>query len=260
MSRTLRAFRKANSRFGYSDDEEDEDPEGMEEDIGYDEEHDEVYDGDNDNNEDDDGKSPRATKESLRASETARKKLEVTVKQAKRTQKVWEESMKVVLEEEVGLERQLKRTSQSPTHAFWPFRCPRQDSVSFFPLTAKLNSNRIITPSFTMEKAIIAPYSEERPSRVKSRQYRLLRAALAFSLLVACGYAGLFTAYTTPRGADTRVKVPINVHEIIRKCAHLNDIPGPHPSFGSRKESDRYVPETKPTWIKNATIWTGNNI
>ncbi|KAH7876489.1 carbohydrate esterase family 9 protein [Lentinula edodes] len=109
-----------------------------------------------------------------------------------------------------------------------------------------------------MEKAIIAPYSEERPSRVKSRQYRLLRAALAFSLLVACGYAGLFTAYTTSRGADTRVKVPINAHEIIRKCAHLNDIPGPPPSFGSRKESDRYVPETKPTWIKNATIWTGN--
>ncbi|KAJ3809316.1 carbohydrate esterase family 9 protein [Lentinula aff. lateritia] len=109
-----------------------------------------------------------------------------------------------------------------------------------------------------MDKAIIAPYSEERPSRVKSRQHPLLRAALAFSLLVACGYASLFTAYTASRGADTRVKVPINAHEIIRKCAHLNDIPGPPPNFGSRKESDRYVPETKPTWIKNATIWTGN--
>ncbi|KAJ3886963.1 carbohydrate esterase family 9 protein [Lentinula edodes] len=60
------------------------------------------------------------------------------------------------------------------------------------------------------------------------------------------------------RGAHTRVKVPINAQEIIRKCAHLNDIPGPPPSFDSRKESDRYVPETKPTWIKNATIWTGN--
>lgn len=58
-------------------------------------------------------KSLRATKESLRASETARKKLEVTVKQAKRAQKAWEESMKVVLEEEVGLERQLKRTSRN---------------------------------------------------------------------------------------------------------------------------------------------------
>ncbi|GAW10155.1 hypothetical protein LENED_012391 [Lentinula edodes] len=57
MSRTSRAFRKANSRFVYSDDEEDEDPEGMEEDIEYDEEHDEVYDGDNDSDEDDDGVS-----------------------------------------------------------------------------------------------------------------------------------------------------------------------------------------------------------
>ncbi|KAJ3847266.1 Oxysterol-binding protein-domain-containing protein, partial [Lentinula lateritia] len=112
--------------------------------------HDEEHDGDNDDDEDDDGvslplpysdtysqqarlifdqieimttqqrsslsrtrKSLRATKESLRASETARKKLEVTVKQAKRAQKAWEESMKVVLEEEVGLERQLKRTSRN---------------------------------------------------------------------------------------------------------------------------------------------------
>ncbi|GAW00122.1 oxysterol-binding protein [Lentinula edodes] len=57
--------------------------------------------------------SLRATKESLRSSETARKKLEATVKQAKRAQKAWEESMKVVLEEEVGLERQLKRTSRN---------------------------------------------------------------------------------------------------------------------------------------------------
>ncbi|KAJ3862261.1 Oxysterol-binding protein-domain-containing protein, partial [Lentinula novae-zelandiae] len=48
-----------------------------------------------------------------RMSGTARKKLEVTVKQAKRAQKAWEESMKVVLEEEVGLERQLKRTSRN---------------------------------------------------------------------------------------------------------------------------------------------------
>ncbi|KAJ3804726.1 Oxysterol-binding protein-domain-containing protein [Lentinula aff. lateritia] len=189
MSRTSRASKKANSRFGYSDEEEDEDSEGME-DIEYDEEHDEEHDGDNDDDEDDDGvslplpysdtysqqarlifdqieimttqqsssslqslknlistyismtasreshlltnltstkhrlsgrrsslsrtrKSLRATKESLRASETARKKLEVTVKQAKRAQKAWEESMKVVLEEEVGLERQLKRTSRN---------------------------------------------------------------------------------------------------------------------------------------------------
>ncbi|KAJ3754392.1 Oxysterol-binding protein-domain-containing protein [Lentinula raphanica] len=49
----------------------------------------------------------------LRESETKRKALESTVKQARRAQKAWEESMKVVLEEEQGLEKELKRTSRN---------------------------------------------------------------------------------------------------------------------------------------------------
>ncbi|KZV70092.1 carbohydrate esterase family 9 protein [Peniophora sp. CONT] len=34
-------------------------------------------------------------------------------------------------------------------------------------------------------------------------------------------------------------------------------MPGPLPAFYEREVSDRFVPGTKPVWIRNATIWTG---
>ncbi|KAJ3967976.1 Oxysterol-binding protein-domain-containing protein [Lentinula raphanica] len=58
-------------------------------------------------------KTLASTRYALRESETKRKALEATVKQARRAQKAWEESMKVVLEEEQGLEKELKRTSRN---------------------------------------------------------------------------------------------------------------------------------------------------
>ncbi|KAJ4472839.1 carbohydrate esterase family 9 protein [Lentinula edodes] len=104
-----------------------------------------------------------------------------------------------------------------------------------------------------MEKAIITPYIQQRPS--SKRPYSSLRTVLALSLLVVCVYTGLFTAFRTK---SSFAKVPINAPQIIQKCSTLNVIPGPPSDFGSRKESDRYVPATNPTLIKNATIWTGN--
>ncbi len=43
----------------------------------------------------------------------------------------------------------------------------------------------------------------------------------------------------------------------MEKCRSLNIIPGPPSNFHSRSESDRFVTDTRPTLIKNATIWTG---
>ncbi|KAF8827240.1 hypothetical protein HHX47_DHR5001074 [Lentinula edodes] len=96
-----------------------------------------------------------------------------------------------------------------------------------------------------MEKAIITPYIQQRPST--KRPYSSLRTALALRL---------FTR--TLDAKSSFAKVPINAPQIIRKCSTLNVIPGPPSDFGSRKKSDRYVPGTNPTLIKNATIWTGN--
>ncbi|KAJ3987627.1 composite domain of metallo-dependent hydrolase [Lentinula detonsa] len=112
-----------------------------------------------------------------------------------------------------------------------------------------------------MEKAVIAPYKQDWCSRRNSRQHPLLSAAFATGLLIVCGYAGLFTAYTAFQGPHPKkfsVQIPINANQIIQKCANLNVIPSPPSDFYSRKESDRHVSGTRPTLIKNATIWTGN--
>ncbi|KAJ4486448.1 carbohydrate esterase family 9 protein [Lentinula lateritia] len=107
-----------------------------------------------------------------------------------------------------------------------------------------------------MEKAIITPYIQQRPST--KRPYSSLRTILALSLLVVCVYTGLFAAFRTLDTKSSVAKVPINAPQIIQKCSTLNVIPGPPQDFDSRKESDRYVLGTNPTLIKNATIWTGN--
>ena len=43
----------------------------------------------------------------------------------------------------------------------------------------------------------------------------------------------------------------------ISRCKALREKPGPSPHFHDRKQSDRFVPGTKPTLLKNAKIWTG---
>ncbi|KAI0342085.1 carbohydrate esterase family 9 protein [Trametopsis cervina] len=44
----------------------------------------------------------------------------------------------------------------------------------------------------------------------------------------------------------------------LSKCAYLHNAPGPSADFYKRTESDRFVPGTKPTLLKNAKIWTGD--
>lgn len=44
---------------------------------------------------------------------------------------------------------------------------------------------------------------------------------------------------------------------VLSRCENLKLSPGPSPTFYNRTTSDRFVSATKPTLIKNATIWTG---
>jgi hypothetical protein len=55
----------------------------------------------------------------------------------------------------------------------------------------------------------------------------------------------------------TSYKVPINASSILDKCRLLNVTPGIPHDFYRRVQSDRFVPGTPPTLIKNAKIWTG---
>ncbi|KAF7334289.1 Carbohydrate esterase family 9 protein [Mycena sanguinolenta] len=51
--------------------------------------------------------------------------------------------------------------------------------------------------------------------------------------------------------------LPINAQAIVAQCRALYLTPGPPDDFQSRMHSDRFVKGTKPTLIRNATIWTG---
>ncbi|KAK0488713.1 carbohydrate esterase family 9 protein [Armillaria novae-zelandiae] len=56
---------------------------------------------------------------------------------------------------------------------------------------------------------------------------------------------------------DNTTHIPLHAAETLQKCKLLDVPPGPPPGFRSRTESDRFVPGTKATLLKNATIWTG---
>ncbi|OBZ68120.1 hypothetical protein A0H81_11871 [Grifola frondosa] len=51
--------------------------------------------------------------------------------------------------------------------------------------------------------------------------------------------------------------VPLHAAEVLDKCRLLDVKAGPPPDFNQRTQSDRFIPGTLPTLIKNATIWTG---
>ncbi|KAJ7255306.1 carbohydrate esterase family 9 protein [Mycena rebaudengoi] len=51
--------------------------------------------------------------------------------------------------------------------------------------------------------------------------------------------------------------LPINAAEIVNKCQSLYLTPGPPDDFHARTRSDRFVEGTRPTLIRNASVWTG---
>ncbi|KAH9948764.1 hypothetical protein B0H21DRAFT_731862 [Amylocystis lapponica] len=52
-------------------------------------------------------------------------------------------------------------------------------------------------------------------------------------------------------------RVPLNAQQILGECAALRAKPGPPDDFLARESSERFEPGTKPTLIRNATLWTG---
>ncbi|KAJ3989257.1 carbohydrate esterase family 9 protein [Lentinula detonsa] len=58
-------------------------------------------------------------------------------------------------------------------------------------------------------------------------------------------------------GTHTTSFSPVNRTPTVNKCRSLKLPAGPPPTFHERSESDRFVPGTPPTLIRNATIWTG---
>jgi hypothetical protein len=94
------------------------------------------------------------------------------------------------------------------------------------------------------------------PSLVPTRRRRVLRLPLLGILLFVCLQAALTFHYQTSNTST----IPIHASETLRKCRHLHTKPGPPPDFNLRKESDRFVPGTRATLLRNATVWTGDTL
>ncbi|KAH9930389.1 composite domain of metallo-dependent hydrolase [Amylocystis lapponica] len=98
----------------------------------------------------------------------------------------------------------------------------------------------------SLQDASVATSRPSRPSYLR----RLV-------LLVLFIYVALRSAYYLNWIESDKATVPLHASEISDKCRLLDVKPGPPPDFNQRAKSDRFVPGTPPTLIKNASIWTG---
>ncbi|TDL21725.1 carbohydrate esterase family 9 protein [Rickenella mellea] len=103
-----------------------------------------------------------------------------------------------------------------------------------------------------MEKEALPMHGGQRRARSSGRRsWTLLLVGLT---LFAFGVH----IQLNPWRGQRSVTIPLHAEHTIARCENLKLKPGPPPTFNERKQSDRFVPGTRPTLIKNATIWTGH--
>ncbi|EJF61656.1 composite domain of metallo-dependent hydrolase [Dichomitus squalens LYAD-421 SS1] len=112
-----------------------------------------------------------------------------------------------------------------------------------------------------MKSASFLPVPLDTPAREPARRRdavsRRFRLLLSFVVLLATFQCSrvLLQAHTDDH--RRAVNVPLDAAGILEKCSLLETKPGPPPDFYARTQNDRFVSGTKPTLIKNATVWTG---
>lgn len=90
------------------------------------------------------------------------------------------------------------------------------------------------------------------PTKSNRRAPWSFYALVLFSLFALSRH--IYLAHTETRTSSV---LPVNAGAIHDRCNNLKLKPGPPSTFHERKLSDRFVAGTKPTLIRNATIWTG---
>ena len=88
---------------------------------------------------------------------------------------------------------------------------------------------------------------------VHPRRVSSLLIIAVFLLFNLCYHAAYFSDY----GHRKSVRVPLHASATLSKCRALHVKPGPPSDFYDRDISDRFVRDTKPVLIRNATVWTG---
>ncbi|KAH9855025.1 composite domain of metallo-dependent hydrolase [Lenzites betulinus] len=83
----------------------------------------------------------------------------------------------------------------------------------------------------------------------------VLGGVLVAALILNASYLPhLFASSRDIQGAQ---RLPLGAQDILRQCAGLHAVPGPPSDFRERERSDRFEQGTRPTLLKNATLWTG---
>ncbi|KAG8730747.1 hypothetical protein FRC11_005897, partial [Ceratobasidium sp. 423] len=97
------------------------------------------------------------------------------------------------------------------------------------------------------------------PTSVSQRKSAVSLKLNTFGL-IALGSIG-FLAFNVLNLREVPKSRPLPPHalESLSKCKSLDLKPGPPKNFWSRTESERWEPDTPPTLIQNATIWTGGD-
>ncbi|KAJ8586253.1 hypothetical protein M405DRAFT_365287 [Rhizopogon salebrosus TDB-379] len=96
------------------------------------------------------------------------------------------------------------------------------------------------------------------PEVVDHPRLRRSRLTLVLTLCSISAAAFLISISQLASFGRQSVQLPFNAEQILQKCQMLHARPGPPPNFHKRTQSDRFVEGTRPTLIRNASIWTGN--
>lgn len=100
--------------------------------------------------------------------------------------------------------------------------------------------------------------SDQLPVHVQrsSRPLRSIHRVLIVIAAVLFGLSVVSIWLPVPINSVTR-PFPPRIATAISRCKTLRQKPGPPHDFHDRKQSDRFVSDTRPTLLKNAKIWTG---
>ena len=80
---------------------------------------------------------------------------------------------------------------------------------------------------------------------------------LAVTLSVLASNYYLTSGFGYNKSPNRVQRIPFDAQQILSKCALLNAVPGSPVRLAAREVSDRFENGTKPTLIRDATIWTG---
>lgn len=109
------------------------------------------------------------------------------------------------------------------------------------------------SPALDVERSPSDRWPMDSNSKIPRAGARLRWPLLGIALFTLLVTNSLYRA----SGNEKLVVVPRHLVQAKARCAQLKLNPGPPPDFGSRAASDRFIPGTPATLIKNATIWTG---